>query len=178
MGVVVWAVMGLWGVPFSVDARDLSAKVDSLRAAASDTTRDLSDRILVLKRAIRMDRTGVSRFELAQLYMSEGNPDDQMDAEFWLKGAIARDRKNPEFRATYARLLWQLDDIELANVQAKKALEIDPDQTCALYYAGRYAAWGMDGTIAQSRWATQMKSWFHLVCDRSVKTDFGRPSSI
>ena len=142
-GVAMYVVVGLLGVPSSV-AADLDAKIDSLRTAASDTTRNLGDRVLDLKKAIRMDRSGISHYELAHLYMTEGDKDDQMDAEFWMKGAIARDRKNSEFRATYAKLLWQLDDIELANVQAKKALEIDPDQTCALYFAGRYAAWGMD----------------------------------
>lgn len=141
---VVGIVMGLWGVPFSVPAKNLAAKIDSLRAVPSDTTQKLGDRVLTLTRAIRMYRTGLSHFELAQLYLAEGDEDDQMDAEFWLKAAIARDRKNSEFRAIYAKLLWQLDDIKTANVQAKKALEIDPNQTCALYYAGRYAAWGMD----------------------------------
>ncbi len=137
-------VMGLLGVPFSVSARNLDAKVDSLRAAAADTSRAWADRVKDLKWAIRMDLTGGSHYQLARLYMEEGGPDDQLDVEFWLQGAIARDRKNAEFRATYAKLLWQLDEIETANVQAKKALEIDPDQVCALYYAGRYAAWGMD----------------------------------
>jgi GWxTD domain-containing protein len=143
-GVVVSVLMGLWGVPFSVHARNLDVRIDSLRASATDTTRKMRDRVRSLKRAIRMDGTGVSHFELAQLYLSQGDPDAKMDAEFWLKAAIAHDRKNSEFRAAYAKLLWQLNDIELANVQAKKALEIDPNQTCALYYAGRYAAWGMD----------------------------------
>ena len=141
----VWiVVMGLCGVPFSVQARDIRVKVDSLRATAADTARKMDDRVQDLKRAIRIDQTGAAYHDLARLYMEEGSADDQMDAEFWMKGAIARDRKNPEFRATYAKLLWQLDDLELSNTQARKALEVDPDQIGALYYAGRYAAWGMD----------------------------------
>ena len=134
----VWiVVMGLCGVPFSVQARDIRVKVDSLRATAADTARKMDDRVQDLKRAIRIDQTGAAYHDLARLYMEEGSADDQMDAEFWMKGALARDRKNPEFRATYAKLLWQLDDLELSNTQARKALEVDPDQLGALDYAGR-----------------------------------------
>ena len=68
-GVVVSVLMGLWGVPFSVHARNLDVRIDSLRASATDTMRKMRDRVRSLKRAIRMDGTGVSHYELAQLYL-------------------------------------------------------------------------------------------------------------
>lgn len=137
--------MELQGVPFSVSTRGLELKADSLVAAAGDTTLSLNSRAKLIKEATRIDLRGRSRFALAKLYMDEGSKYDQLiDAELWLRQAIARDPSNPLFKATYAELLWQLDDFQLCNLQAQEALELDPDNVLALYYAGRYAALQME----------------------------------
>lgn len=127
-------------------SRDLEARIDSLIANGTDTTRSYDDRVFSLKDAIRMGSSGEAMYELANLYVREGEAKFG-DAEFWYKGAIARDRGNVRYRCGYANLLWDLDDLAGAYAQARKILDADDDDLCGLYYAGKYAAWGMDRNL-------------------------------
>jgi tetratricopeptide (TPR) repeat protein len=127
--------------------RSLEVRIDSLTTLGMDTTRSFDDRVLSYKAAIKLGKSGVPMFRLASLYMQKGTRNDLSDSEYWYKGAIAHDRQNAVYRCAYAKLLWNLDDLAGANSQAKKALEINPDNLCGLYYAGKYATWGMDRNL-------------------------------
>ncbi|MCZ6635809.1 MAG: GWxTD domain-containing protein [bacterium] len=138
----ILAVLLFYTAPIDALKPD-SIRVDSLLVVATDTTLSFKRRVRVMKEAIRYDASGRAMHALARLYMTSEDRIRWYDAEYWMQQAIARERSNPVYRTTYANLLWLLDDLDRANIQAKKALAADPENAQALYVAGRHAVWGM-----------------------------------
>ena len=132
-------------------ARAVSARVDSLLAAASDTTVEYRTREKLIREAVRQDQSGWAMYELARLYSDESTPGTRRQASTWLQRAIRKDRTNSDFRIEYARVLWALGRRGHAYKIAKKAIDMNPDHVGALYLAGRYAAWQMSRYLEGER---------------------------
>lgn len=126
-----------WGLPAGAGKRDPAA-MDSLLSAAADTTLSFKQRVKLTEEATRHDRSGRAMHVLARLYMSEWKPASPENAERWLLRAIEREPENADYRATYAEMFWMWDRRDDALIQAKEALDLDPNHVLALYWAGRY----------------------------------------
>lgn len=127
------------------------SRVDSLLAAASDTTVEYRKREKLVREAIRLDPSGRAMYELARLYSDESTPGTHRQASTWLRRAMRKDRSNIDFRIEYARVLWALGRRGHAHKNAKKAIDMNPDHVGALYLAGRYAAWQMSRYLESER---------------------------
>ncbi len=128
------------------------AVVDSLLAVASDTMLAHKARMKIVREAIGCDRSGRSRYALARLHMSEWKKTSPEEAQRWLLRAIQREPENADYRATYAELFWMWDHRGRSYEQAMRALELDPDNVRALYWAGRNAMWHMTRFL-EAEWA-------------------------
>lgn len=132
-------------------ARTDSMRVDSLLAAASDTTVEYGKRERLMKEAIRFDETGWAMYQLARLYSDDSTPGTRRQASTWLQRAMRKDKTNIDFRIEYARALWALGRRGHAYKNAKKAIDMNPNHVGALYLAGRYAAWQMSRYLESER---------------------------
>ena len=132
-------------------ARSVSARVDSLLSAASDTTMAYEKRVRLIKKAIRNDDSGWAMHDLAELYNDERTPGSRRQASTWLQRAMRKDKKNMDFRIAYAKVLWGLGRRGHAYKNAKRAIDLDPSHVGALYLAGRYAAWQMSRYLEGER---------------------------
>ncbi len=128
------------------------AVVDSLLVVASDTTLAHKARMKIVREAIGYDRSGRARHALARLYMSEWKKTSPEEAQRWLLRAIKREPENADYWATYAELFWIWDHRGRSYEQAMRALELDPDNVRALYWAGRNAMWHMTRFL-EAEWA-------------------------
>ena len=100
-------------------------RTDSLLAAASDTTLPAADRERLLKDLAREDRSGRSQAAIARFYLKGDEGKDRsrlLDAQLWVDRAIRLDRKNADFLALRAELLWRLGGRESAFKEAAKAV--------------------------------------------------------
>ena len=132
-------------------ARAVSMRVDSLLAAASDTTIEYQKRVRLIRDAIRFDDTGWAMYELARLYSDERTPGTRRQASTWLQRAMRKDKTNMDFRIEYANVLWALGRRGHAYKNAMRAIDLNPDHVGALYVAGRYAAWQMSRYLEGER---------------------------
>jgi tetratricopeptide (TPR) repeat protein len=132
-------------------ARAVSMRVDSLLAAASDTTGEYRNRVRLIREAIRFDDTGWAMYELARLYGDERTPGTRRQASTWLRRAMRKDKTNMDFRIEYARVLWALGRRGHAYKNAKRGIDLNPNHVGALYLAGRYAAWQMSRYLEGER---------------------------
>ena len=132
-------------------ARTVSTRVDSLLAAASDSTAEYRKREKIIREAIRSDDTGWAMYELARLYSDESTPGTPRQASTWLQRAMRKDKTNMDFRIEYARVLWALGRRGHAYKNARRAIDINPNHVGALYLAGRYAAWQMSRYLEGER---------------------------
>ncbi len=130
-----------------VDAkRSDPVRVDSLLAVAADTLLHQDRREALMKDALRHDRSGKTMHALARFYMAQGTPVSRQTAGNWLLRARIRERKNPDYLATYAELFWRTLQRPNSYRKALEALALDPDHVEALFWAGRFVVWSWEMT--------------------------------
>ncbi|OGG54115.1 MAG: hypothetical protein A3F84_09955 [Candidatus Handelsmanbacteria bacterium RIFCSPLOWO2_12_FULL_64_10] len=125
--------------------------MDSLLSAAADTALPFKQRLKLTEKAVYSDPSGRAMHALARLYMSEWSVTAPDNAERWLQRAIEREPENADYHVTYAELYWMWDRWSYAEVEAKRALDLDPNHVLALYWAGRYAMWQMTWYLEAER---------------------------
>ena len=130
-----------------VDAkRSDPARVDSLLAVAADTLLQQDRGEALLKRALRHDRSGKTMHALARFYMAHGTPVSRQTAGRWLLRARQRERKNTDYLATSAELLWRSLQRPNSFRRALEVLALDPNHVEALFWAGRFVVWSWEMT--------------------------------
>ena len=83
---------------------------------------------------------------MAQLFDKEK---DRVNAEKWLKQAVAADPKKLKTRLDAVQWMLRTGDLNAAKAQATEALAIDPESHDALFLAGRVARFMKDYPQAQ-----------------------------
>ncbi len=120
----------------------VSANIDSLLIAASDTTRAFDERESLLKEATKSDPAGRAAHALGELYMLQGKSHVH-SAERWLKRAMQKQPNNGNILTSLAEYYWRIGRRTTAIVYAKRGIERDPDNVGPLYWAARFEMWNM-----------------------------------
>jgi GWxTD domain-containing protein len=106
-------------------------------------------------RATKLEWSPRTMDVMARVLMVGGKKTSAQDAEHWALRAVTREPNNPDYRATYAELLWIWDRREDAYTQAKRAIELDSNHKRGLYTASQFLMWQiqfyMDGERERGR---------------------------
>ena len=131
------------------------SNVDSLLLRAMDDKVQYKDRKRAAKRATKLEWSPRTMDVMARVLMVGGKKTSAQEAEHWALRAIRREPDNPDYRATYAELLWIWDRREDSYTQAKRAIELDSNHARSLYCASRFLMWQiqffMDGERERGR---------------------------
>ena len=131
------------------------SNVDSLLLRAMDDEVQYKDRKRAAKRATKLEWSPRTMDVMARVLMVGGKKTSAQEAEHWALRAIRREPDNPDYRATYAELLWIWDRREDSYTQAKRAIELDSNHARSLYCASQFLMWQiqffMDGERERGR---------------------------
>ena len=108
---------------------------------AMDDKVQYKDRKRAAKRATKLEWSPRTMDVMARVLMVGGKKTSAQEAEHWALRAIRREPDNPDYRATYAELLWIWDRREDSYTQAKRAIELDSNHARSLYCASQFLMW-------------------------------------
>lgn len=98
---------------------------------------DLNKAEYFLKKSIREEKTALTEFELAKIYISEKTINGRAKARKLLTNALFRDPNNIQIRLLKAALMESFSD-GMAFKEYEKIIEIDSTNITALFQMGRF----------------------------------------